>query len=176
MGLVEDTIVVHTSDHGEMDGQHGLFQKFCLFESSVRVPLIVSCPGRYSEGVVAEALTEYIGLYPTLTEVAGLAPPERTTLVPLEGAPPTVEAASFAQLVSNPRAASSAAVFCEHSLRSDTPQYMVRGERYKYNYNDGGRDELYDLQDDPGQFVNCIDDPVLAPVRENMHRSSPGTP
>ena len=44
LGLAENTIVVYTSDHGEMGGDHGLFQKFCLFDPSVKVPLIVHVP------------------------------------------------------------------------------------------------------------------------------------
>ena len=50
LGLVENTIVVYTADHGEMDGDHGLYQKFCLFDPSVGVPLIVSYPGKLPEG------------------------------------------------------------------------------------------------------------------------------
>ena len=44
-GLLENTIIVYTSDHGEMDGDHGLFHKFCLFDPSGKVPLIISRPG-----------------------------------------------------------------------------------------------------------------------------------
>ena len=58
LGLAENTIVVYTSDHGEMLGDHGLYQKFCLFEPAVRVPLIVSYPGQLPEGRVTDALTE----------------------------------------------------------------------------------------------------------------------
>ena len=72
LDLVNNTIVIYTSDHGEMDGDHGLFQKFCLFEPSVRVPLIVSHPPSLPSGQVSDALVEQIGLYLESTPQASL--------------------------------------------------------------------------------------------------------
>jgi arylsulfatase A-like enzyme len=75
LNLAENTIVVYTSDHGDMDGDHGLWQKFVLYGPSVNVPLIVSYPKSIPAGRVSQALVEYIGLYPTLAELAGISAP-----------------------------------------------------------------------------------------------------
>lgn len=169
LGLEDNTIVVYTSDHGEMNGDHGLYQKFCLFEPSVKVPLIVSYPGVLPEGRVTEALTEYIGLYPTLSELCGLPDPSRTTNLPVPDAPERLDAASFADILRDPALPGPEAVFSEYNLRHTSPMYMARGRRYKYVHTDGLTHELYDLQEDPGEFVNRIDDPSLAPIRRDLH-------
>jgi choline-sulfatase len=168
-GLVDNTIVVYTSDHGEMDGDHGLFQKFCLFEPSVRIPLIVSFPKHLPENKVTDALTEYIGLYPTLSELAGLEPPRKTTLLDIPGAPQRMDAASFANVLRNPDLEGSPAAFSEYNLRSQVCEYMIRTRHYKFIFNHGSTHELYDHQADPGEFVNRIDDPALKKVRNQLH-------
>lgn len=164
LGLVENTLVVYTSDHGEMNGDHGLFQKFCLFEPSVQVPLILSQPGRLPQGTVCDALTEYFGLYPTLADLAGLEPPTRTAQVPFEGAPDQLEATSFAPLTLNPTLPGPEAVFSEYNLRSPLCSYMVRTRRHKYIYNQGALDELYDHEADPGETHNLAGDSAYASV------------
>jgi arylsulfatase A-like enzyme len=153
-----------------------LYQKFCLFEGAVRVPLIVGHPGHLPEGQVTGALTELIGVYPTLAELAGLAPPTETTLatvVDLPGAPQRLDAVSFAELARHPEREGPPAAFSEYNLHADA-RYMIRTRRYKYILNEcapntpGACDELYDLQDDPGELVNQIDDPALEAVRQDL--------
>jgi choline-sulfatase len=167
-GLLDNTTVVYTSDHGEMDGDHGLFQKFCLFEPSVQVPLIVSYPKHLPENKVTNALTEYIGLYPTLSELAGLGSPRKTTLHDIPGAPKRMDATSFAGVLRNPDLDGPPAVFSEYNLRTKICEYMVRTRRYKYIFNHGTMHELYDHQIDPGEFVNRIDDPAMKKVRDQL--------
>ncbi len=159
MSLDDNTIVVYTSDHGEMDGDHGLYQKFCLFEPAVRVPLIVSYPKRLPRNKVCDAVAEYFALYPTLTDLAGLPQPSRTTLVDMPNAPAQMDARSFAYLVRDPDAMGPDAAFAEFALRSEMPRYMIRTERYKFIFNHGGTHELYDHDRDPGEYVNRVDDP-----------------
>ncbi len=168
LGLAENTIVVYTSDHGEMLGDHGLYQKFCLFEPAVRVPLIVSYPEQIPAGRVASALTEYMGLYPTLAELAGLALPAETTVVEMPDAPRRLDATSFADVVRDPDLEGPPAVYSEYNLRAPDPRYMIRTRRYKYVLNQGAMDELYDLEADPGEVVNRIDDPALRAVQGEL--------
>jgi choline-sulfatase len=168
LGLEENTIVVYTSDHGEMLGDHGLYQKFCLFEPAVRVPLIVSYPREVPTGKVASALTEYMGLYPTLAELAGLAPPTETTVVDMPHASRRLDAVSFADVVRDPDLEGPPAVYSEYNLRASDPRYMIRTRRYKYILNQGTMDELYDVETDPGEYVNRIDDPALHAVQGEL--------
>ncbi|MCW5965450.1 MAG: sulfatase-like hydrolase/transferase, partial [Bryobacterales bacterium] len=106
LGLLENTIVVYSSDHGDMMGQNGLYQKFCLYDGSVGVPFILSQPGTLPQNRVTAAQTEYLGLYPTLAELAGLP------------APADVESTSFASIARNPDAKGPEAAFAEYNLRT----------------------------------------------------------
>lgn len=169
LGLLDNTIVVYTSDHGEMDGDHGLYQKFCMFEPAVKVPLIVSYPKRIPENKVTEALTEYIGLYPTLAELTQTPLKQGTTNVGTLQAPECMDARSFTDILYHPDHEGPDAVFSEHNLRSAVPSYMIRTKRYKYIYNHGGSaHELYDLEQDPGEAVNLIDKQELKPIVEEL--------
>jgi len=168
LGLADNTIVVYTSDHGEMDGDHGLYQKFCLFEPAVQVPLIVSFPQRLPQDKVSDALVEYFGLYPTLTELAGLPQPVRTTLIEMPKAPSRLDAHSFASLVRAPDAEGPDAAFSEFALRSAMPRYMIRTDRYKLIFNHGAMGELYDYERDPGEYTNRIDDPAYRSIRRDL--------
>jgi len=83
--LEENTIVILWGDHGWNLGNHKLWCKHCNFESSLHVPMILKVPGTTS-GQRSDAITEYIDIYPTLSELAGLSIPEHTdgeSLVPL---------------------------------------------------------------------------------------------
>jgi choline-sulfatase len=157
LGLADDTIVIYTADHGELDGDHGLYEKFCFFDPSVGVPLIVSQPGRFPQGVTSEALVEYFAIFPTIADLTG---------VP---APHGIEARSFASLVRDPNGKGPEAQFSEYNLRSDRDHYMVRTKRYKYNYNHNDIAELYDLEADPGEKVNVASRPSYARQRAEMH-------
>lgn len=156
LGLLKNTIVIYTSDHGEMDGDHGLYEKFCLFEGSVRVPLVISQPGRLPEHRTSNALVEYLGIWPTLAELTG---------GPL---PQGIDSHSFAQLVRDPDAEGPEAIFSEYNLRSQHDCYMVRTKRFKYIENHSDIPELYDLEADPGETRNRSADPALKHVRAEL--------
>ncbi|WP_165245502.1 sulfatase [Paludisphaera soli] len=86
LGLAENTIIVFTSDHGYLVGEHGLWQKMSLFEESARVPLLIVAPGLATKGRVAKTPVSLIDLYPTLTELSGVERPadlQGQSLVPI---------------------------------------------------------------------------------------------
>ena len=68
--LAEDTIVILTSDHGEMLGERGLWYKMSFFEGACRVPLVIASPGRFAPRRVAASVS-LVDLMPTLIELAG---------------------------------------------------------------------------------------------------------
>lgn len=72
--LLDNTIVVYTSDHGDITNQHGMQGKFCLFDPSIKVPLIVSYPNAVPQDNVCTALVEQLGLYPTLADLTNISP------------------------------------------------------------------------------------------------------
>jgi len=84
-GELENTIVIFSSDHGEMLGDHGIFQKNVPQEGSVHVPLVIAGPG-IVEGVVSDALVELVDLSATMLDMAGISVPsdwDSRTLAPL---------------------------------------------------------------------------------------------
>jgi choline-sulfatase len=156
LGLAGNTIVIYTSDHGDMLGDHGLYQKFVLYEASVAVPLIVSFPKSIPRGKVSKALVEYIGIYPTVAELTGT------------GAPKNIDANSFAAYAKNPEHAGPPVVFSEYDLGAGVPQYMARTRRYKYIYSDGEIDELYDWEAEPGENVNRAREAGIKRTRDQL--------
>ena len=163
-GQRENTLVIFTSDHGEMLGDHGLYQKGpFLYDPAVRVPLIVSWPGRLPQGVRVPALVELGDLAPTVLDAAGL--PRH----------PGMQTRSLWPLLTGEAETDTFRedVYCEYYNSNPNPEpiflTMVRTERYKliaaHGYRTG---ELYDLETDPGENINLWDDPDFAEVRTEM--------
>lgn len=168
LNLLEDTIVVYTSDHGEMGGDHGLYQKFCMFEPSTKVPLIVSYPKALPVNRVTEALTESFGIYPTLTELTKTTLSNKTSLADMPDPPESIDAKSFADILYNPDLSGPDAVYSEYALRSPISSYMIRKKRYKYVFHHGSTHELYDLESDPKENINLINDARMDKVIKEL--------
>jgi|FLYL01.1.fsa_nt_gi choline-sulfatase len=159
LGLEKNTVVVYTSDHGEMAGSHRMWTKHNMYEQSVGVPLAIRLPEGMQSGTSRRELTEQTDLFPTLVELCGYK------------APKEVPGRSFAALVQNraytPREfAYSEYYFCRNVFTRDNryvgkpPILMVRTDRWKLNYLSWDRSELFDLDKDPHEFHNLIDDPA----------------
>lgn len=140
--MLHDTIIIITSDHGEMLGDHGLFLKKVMYEPSVRVPLIIWNPGQRWRTDSSDSLVELIDLYPTILDMAGVdfdrSHLDGTTLLPfLRGETEVSKQLQISEL--------------------DNTRMAFNGQ-YKYieNYND--RDELYDLREDPYEKNNLIEE------------------
>lgn len=167
LGLDRNTVVVYTSDHGEMASAHRMYTKHNMFEESVAVPLMISIPD--GPKGVRDEIIEQVDLFPTLVALCGLES--------VEG----LHGRSFANLLREqsyaPREfAYSEYWFCRRVFTADDryvgkpPLLMVRTKRYKLNYLSWGRCELFDLEKDPGEFANRIDDPALQDIRRELTR------
>jgi len=172
-GQRENTLVIFTSDHGEMLGDHGLIQKGCRFyEGMVRVPLILSCPARLRQGLRSSALVELLDLAPTLLELADLSLPERMqgrSLLPiLTGEAPPDQFREFVRAEYYDALDSS---FCH--AKDGTYATMYRDARHKLVvYHGHGLGELYDLETDPNEFNDLWGDPGSQTLKlELMQRS-----
>ncbi len=143
LGLDDNTIVVYASDHGEMAARRGMWQKSVFFEDSARVPLIIRAPGACSPGLRSSQLVGLIDLYPTLCKSAGIAMPAHLDGVDLG---PALRNGSLAR----------SELFCETSIlkHPDQAGCMLRREQWKYCLYLDGYEELYDMTEDPGEWLN----------------------
>lgn len=150
-GLDRTTIVVFAGDHGYLMGELGSWgHKHSNYEMAVRAPLLVSVPGQKARGQGTTALVEFVDLYATLAEVAGLPAPARH------------EGLSFAPLLDHPTRPWKRAAFSEimrggrlgRAIRTATHRYVEWTDRTGAVV---GR-ELYDYRTDPNEIEN------LAPV------------
>ena len=150
-GQLDNTLVIYSTDHGESLGDHGLIEKGCRFyEGLVRVPLIFSWPGQVKAGLQSDALVELMDIAPTLLEAAGLDIPEHVqgrSLWPLL----TGRAEQHKDFVRSEYF--DAIQAADHSRAT-----MYRDRRHKLVvYHGHGLGELYDLDNDPGEFDNLWD-------------------
>jgi choline-sulfatase len=162
-GLLDETVVVFTSDHGEMLGERGLWYKQSLLEGSVRVPLIVRIPGQAQAGGRHVAQTvSLLDLLPTFTEMAsGGAPVEYVE--PVAGQ-------SLMPLLESSKGRPDQPVFAEYSAEGTyAPCLMVRKGNYKYIYCETDPALLFDLASDPDELHNLAADPAYAGVVSGLH-------
>ena len=185
-GLSERTLVIFTADHGEYVGEHGLISKANqLYDSLMRVPLILWWPGTIVAGQRCPHLIETIDLAPTILDVCGV------------DKPPGMQAHSFAGLLAGTDYQPHEVVFGESGLEGPGTTLaqarelmekrmayhwggraagwrgrikMVRDHRWKYCYYLDGQAELYDLEADPGELTNLADDPAYREVSYGFQR------
>ena len=155
-GLIpENTIVVFLSDHGEMLGNHQWTRKRNALESSIRVPFIIRLPNSMRKGhAESQSLVEIMDLMPTLLDLVDVPVPE------------TVSGASLKRELLGGESLDRSFVHgeCSHIPTENSGMQFIRDARRKYIWYPGTDKELFfDLEDDPDELVNLIDDPESAP-------------
>lgn len=164
LNLWDNTIVIFVGDHGFHLGEHGWWNKSTLFELSARAPLIVWAPPMKAPAQPTERLVEFVDIYPTLTELCKLP------------APKNLEGVSFAPLLDEPKRPWKIAAFTQVQ-RGKIAGRSMRTERYRYTEWDDGKAgvELYDHQNDPGEYQNlALSDGNAMLVREMQTRLRAG--
>jgi arylsulfatase A-like enzyme len=175
-GLAGRTLVVYTSDQGFFLGDHGWFDKRFMYEESLRMPLLVRCPGLVPAGSIRDAMVLNLDFAQTFLDLAD---------VP---ALPSMQGRSFVPVLrGEPPADWRRSMYYRYWMHDDHPHhvrahYGVRTERYKLIYYYGhGLDvlgasdqpappewELFDLQVDPMELCSVIDDPGYSVIRGEL--------
>jgi choline-sulfatase len=142
-GLAEDTVVIFTSDHGDMLCERGMVQKRCFYEPSSRVPLVARFPdGRYA-GETCETPVSLLDLLPTFLDLAGV---EEADRLPCDGR-------SLLETLEGD--ADDRVVFSEyHGEGVRAPCFMARRGDHKYVHVHGHDQQLFDLSEDPDEWTD----------------------
>jgi arylsulfatase A-like enzyme len=158
--LVESTLVIATSDHGDMDAQHRLIYKGpFMYEHMMRVPLIIRPPARdHALTAIVDFHTVNVDLVPTIADFAGVVLPgtDGISLAPLINGHQNVSKRPF--------------VVGQYYSKQKwvNPIRMIRTEHYKYNrYREHG-EELYDMEQDPSELLNLASDTGYRDVRKEL--------
>ena len=166
-GFADNTLVVYTSDHGDMQGEHGLWWKHVFYEESVKVPLIVAWPGVIAPGQRSERVISALDVNATMLDALG-APPL-----------PNSPGRSFLGLISPVRATPSwdDLAFSEYCADEYVPrkidegktyQRMVRQDEWKLIYYHGMAPQLFNLAEDGGEMVDRAQDPSCQAIRHEL--------
>jgi arylsulfatase len=156
-GMLDNTWIIYTSDHGEMLGDHYMCHKIVFYEGALRVPLITRPPGGI-EGWKSNALTDHLDVAASLLDIAGAETLEgsdgHSLAKKCEGGPDTPGARE-----------GKGTVFSEVYGHS-----MVLTERYKMAIDSSTHQpvELYDMTDDPDELRNLVEEPSLEKVRHEL--------
>ena len=162
LGIRDDTLVVFLSDNGMNMGHHGICGKgngtfpMNMYDTSVKVPFIVSCPGRMSQNIVAEGLYSQYDFMPTLLDYLGFENPEA------EGLP----GRSFAAVLEgSPDDGREDVVVCDEY----GPVRMIRDQEWKYVHRyPYGQHELYCLAEDPEETNNLVEDSTYRDILDRL--------
>lgn len=153
MGIYDETLIIYMGDNGFMFGEHGLIDKRVAYETSIRVPMVMHCPDLFAGGTVVEKVVANIDIGPTVLSAAGLQ------------TPPHMDGQSFIDLARGRNSSWRDYFLYVYYWEKNFPQsptvFALRGDRFKYitYYGLWDTDELYDLQADPEESVNLINDP-----------------
>ena len=162
LGLRENTIIVLWGDHGWKLGEHDAWCKHTNVENDTNAPLIISYPGVKSRGGRTDSLAEFVDIYPTLADLAGLPLPDH------------LEGASLRPVLEDPEYAMKQAAFSQYP-RNRLMGYTMRTDRFRLTRWVDRRDhsrldavELYDHESDPQENVNVAGDPQYASKLEEL--------
>ena len=166
LGLRKNTIIVLWGDHGWKLGEHGEWCKHSNVENDTNAPLLLSVPGMKNAGAHTDALVEFVDIYPTLSELAGLPLPKH------------LEGVSFKPLLDDPKRAWKNAAFSQYPRNPggrNLMGYSVRTDRYRFtvwvnrdDHTQVDAIELYDHQTDPQENTNVAKLPANAALVESL--------
>jgi choline-sulfatase len=151
LGLADRTLVIYTTDHGDMAAEKGLWLKSLMFDASVRIPLVVRMPGVIIPGSKCDALLNHVDLFPTIAGLTGTA----------ADLPADLTGKDRSQVLRG-KAEGPKYTFSVHEVRGNRElpgQIMARSQQYKFIYyphleKEQDRCVLYDMNSDPEETTN----------------------
>ncbi len=152
----DETVVVYTSDHGEILGDHGLWWKCCMYESAVGVPLLLSGPG-IPEGEQVGAPVSLVDLVPTIANFVD---------VPLDEA---WSGESLVPLLDGSEGEDRVALSEYHAHGARNGMFMLRRGDYKYVYYPDNPPQLFDLASDPHELTNLAGAKRYVDLQAELH-------
>ncbi|MCO5222897.1 MAG: sulfatase-like hydrolase/transferase [Thermomicrobiales bacterium] len=158
--LADKTLIVYVSDHGDSVGENGLWWKHTFYDPSVKVPAILSWPGRLPEGQTQERVISTIDIVATMLEIAGAKNM------------PHADGKSFLKQLQSQRFGTEWAneAFAESCTDDGWYMRMVRKDAWKLNYYHGYEPQLFDLSDDPHEVSDRASDPEVRHVRHELEQ------
>jgi iduronate 2-sulfatase len=152
--LWDSTIVIIMGDHGYHLGEHDWWNKVTVFEDGARAPMLIWVPDALGMGKPTDSLMEFIDLYPTLVDYAGLAPPHK------------LSGASLRPVLEDPNASVKEAAYTQVTRGPKVMGRSVRTPRWRYTEWGEGKHgvELYDHSKDSGEYYNLSANPEYAHV------------
>ena len=168
IGELENTVIIYSSDNGYFMGEHTYKDKRLAYESSIRVPMIISYPKLISKNTVIDEQCLNIDLAPTILELAGINKPKY------------MQGESMVKLMSGKKDKSwRKSIFFEYYVDDAWPyagpdQVAVRTNQYKLvdNFLKDDIDELYDLVNDPGEMKNLINNAKYDDIENDLRKES----
>jgi choline-sulfatase len=156
LGLRDNTVIIFTSDHGDMLAEKNMVQKRSFYEHSSRVPLILNFPDGWGTGKTCGQPVSLIDIAPSVLEIAGVE--ECWQLIDGSSLLPCIEGMEKDRMV-----------FSEsHTNGLYEPCFMLREGQYKYIYIRNEKHQLFDLDNDPGEWHNLCGDPAYTEVEATM--------
>ncbi len=157
-GILNQTLIIYSSDHGDNLGDHGMWQKCNFFDSSVHVPLIMAGPG-VPAGQRVDIPVSHLDINPTILSAMGCCVPRE------------MRGQDLVALAEQPDEQSDRAIFGEyHGPAAVTGEFMVRQNEWKYIHYEGMRPQLFNLEKDPQELEDLGEDPACADIRARLDR------
>jgi len=164
LDLLDNTVIIYTSDNGYFMGEHTYWDKRIAYENSIRIPMMIRYPKRFQPGLQVEDMGLNVDVAPTILEMAGIRVPSHMqgrSLLPV--------------LTGEQKGALRESFLFQYWMDDAYPyagpdQVAVRTTRYKYvdSFLENDINELYDLEKDPGEMNNLINNPAYADVLADM--------
>lgn len=157
--LSKDTVVIYTSDHGEMAGHHGIWQKQCFYEEAVSVPLILRHPSGGSERRVAQNVS-LVDILPTLLDIGG------------QDIPSELPGRSLLEIGDKEKDETTREVFSEyHHMGMLDAGFMLKKGHHKLCHYVGNTPQLFDVREDPLENHDLASDPAHAKTLDELDAS-----